>query len=184
MKVPHDGGPKVRGRSARGYLLTRFCVTFLGILLVFSALYRLDEVVLQGRSAAVVTRVAAGTVAFGFRLLGRPVTCVGSTIYYGASAYRIIPECTGIEVVVLFAAAVVAFPSRWRERLVCLAWWVPGLLAINLVRIVTLMSLGERAPVAFTYGHEYVWPAIVLTVALGAWLSWADRVVGEPRLLD
>lgn len=172
----------LRTPSARRGVVARFCLTFPGILIVFSGLYRLDEVVWNGMATTAFTTVAASVVALAVVLMGGDATSAGSTIYYGRSAYRLIPECTGIEVIVVFAAAVLAFPTGGWQRAACLARWIPGLLAINVVRVVTLMALGARMPTAFAYGHKYVWPAIILTIALGAWLSWADRVTDGSRV--
>lgn len=74
-----------------------------------------------------------------------------------------------------------AFPSAWRHRLLGLALGIPALLLVNLVRMVTLILVGASSAKALDIGHVYVWPVIVLTMAMVIWLHWARIAVRDPR---
>ncbi|MFQ5515093.1 MAG: archaeosortase/exosortase family protein [Myxococcota bacterium] len=166
---------KSEGRSgAWGFTLRFFAYVF-----IVTALSRVDLYLLEGHVSRKLTETSAAAVALGLELAGGDARRSGSTLYFGGSAFRVIDECTGIEVMALFGAAILAFPSPWRRRLRGLAVGLPILIALNLVRMVTLVWLGASSARALELGHVYVWPVIVLTVALGLWLHWARLAVED-----
>lgn len=125
----------------------------------------------------VTTRVIAATLT----LFGGEPTLAGTTIQYGGVGFEIVPECTGIEIIGLFVAAVLAFPSPWRHKLLGLAVCIPLLVTLNFVRMVTLFWAGARSARALEYGHSYVWPPVVLAVAIAMWMVWMDGVHEDRR---
>jgi exosortase/archaeosortase family protein len=154
-------------------LVLRFSLVFLGYVLLFSVLVRIDEVLLGGAVSGGLSRFVARGAVFFLNLLGAGAVLSESTITYGSRSFRIVPECTGVEVIGLFVAAVLAFPARWKSRVRGLALGIPALAALNGIRVLTLVYAGARSPKALDYGHLYVWPVIVLGVTVALWLSWA-----------
>jgi exosortase/archaeosortase family protein len=147
--------------------------------ITLSAAALVDERMLNGAAAwALCSRMAAATTEI-LRLCGGDATAIGNEIRYRGFSCRIIPECTGFDVVGLFVAAVAAFPCDWKSKAVGLCAAVPALLLLNLLRIVVLVLIGARWSHALEYGHLYVAPLIVLTVTLGLWLSWAERAASH-----
>jgi exosortase H (IPTLxxWG-CTERM-specific) len=164
-------------------LVWRFALTFIGLALAFSALVRIDESVL-GRVLGMSLTNFVGTVVVSLmRLFGLGVTGTGPTIFYQSSAFEILPDCTGIEFIGLFSAAVLAFPSRWRDRLMALSVGIPVLIVLNLIRMMSLIYIGARSSEALKYGHLYVWPVVLLAISLGMWLGWARKAARDPHLL-
>jgi exosortase H (IPTLxxWG-CTERM-specific) len=164
-------------------LVWRFALSFLGLALLFAILVRIDEAVFDAAAAAALTRRVAQIVATMLRLCGAPVTESGGTVFYQASAFQILADCTGVEFIGLFTAAVLAFPSSWRQRLRALAVGIPVLMGLNLVRMISLILVGVRSQTALEYGHLYVWPVLLLAASLAMWLSWARKAARDPRLL-
>jgi exosortase H (IPTLxxWG-CTERM-specific) len=164
-------------------LVWRFALTFIGLALVFSALVRLDESLLNRELGTWLTHHVAAVVISAMQLLGAGVSGSGDTVFYGSSVFEILPDCTGIEFVGLFTAAVLAFPSSWKDRLVALLVGIPVLAVLNLARMVSLIYIGSHSSQALKYGHLYVWPVVLLAVSLGIWLGWARRAARDPRLL-
>ena len=163
--------------------LVRFSVIFLLLAFLLSVLTRIDEVAFRSTALYALNRTVASTVATLMSLGGTPVLHNGNTILYGADAFIIIADCTGIDVVGLYVAAVFAFPSDWRKKGWGVVFGVLVLMGVNLVRIVSLIYIGARWPEALEYGHLYVWPVLVLAVGLGLWLSWVRRTVRGTRRL-
>lgn len=86
--------------------------------------------------------------------------------------------CDPFEPVVLFGAAVIAFPAASRKKLVGLAIGSMILFGINLVRVASLYLAGRSHPAWFECVHQEIWPAlfILFSVLLWlAWLAWARR---------
>jgi exosortase H (IPTLxxWG-CTERM-specific) len=167
----------------RKRLLLRFTIGFLAYVLLFSILIRVDEALFDGAAAAKLNQGVAGAASSILKLLGAAAQRDGSTIFYRSSSFQIVPECTGVEVIGLFVAGVLAFPSRWLQRGKGLLLGVPILIGLNLVRILTLVYAGSRSQKVLEYGHLYVWPVIVLVVTVGIWLDWAKKASRDERLL-
>ena len=159
----------------------RFSVVFVSIVGVLSGVVLLDRVVFEGAAAWILSSTTASNAAVILQLFSTDVIAVGNEIRYRTFTCRVIPECTGIDMIGLFVAAVAAFPSGWKHKLVGLALGVPALIALNLIRIVLLVQTGARWPEALEYAHLYIAPLIVLTVTLGLWLLWADRATDGAR---
>ena len=88
-------------------------------------------------------------------------------------AYEIAYSCVGVLPVVLFAAAVLAYPAALVHRLVAVTIGLPALLALNFSRLVHLFYLGVHNRADFEVWHEYLWRSIILLSIIGLWLSWA-----------
>ena len=163
-------------------LVRRFALSFFALVLLFSAAVHVDVQFFNGVTTRHLTRYVATVVAGVMSLAGAEVTQSGEIIVYRTSSFEVLGDCTGIEVIGLFTAAVLAFPSRWRQRLGALALGIPMLMGLNLLRMISLIYLGARSPTALHYGHLYVWPIVLLTAALGMWLQWARSASGDLHL--
>ncbi len=120
------------------------------------------------------TAFSAHGVVIALRAIGVDVFMVGQHVSYRAFAFAITPECTGYEVLELYAAAVIAVPLPWASRLRGLAIGLPVLSLINLGRMMWLVVFGAHRPEVYDIGHFYAWPVLLLGVALGMWLMWID----------
>lgn len=84
--------------------------------------------------------------------------------------------CNGVEATLVLLAAVLAFPSTWRQK----AWGLSlGLLAIqglNVVRIISLFYLGQWSMPAFEIAHLYIWQPLIIVDALIVFIFWLSRV--------
>jgi exosortase/archaeosortase family protein len=91
------------------------------------------------------------------------------------------PECSATDVLALLVAFCVSFPCPWRRRIQGAAAGVALLLAANVVRIASLASIAGTA--AFLPVHTYVWPALLVLIALGYAMAWtwtAEKESGAP----
>jgi len=163
-------------------LVRRFALTFFALVLLFSVLVHVDVEFFAGVTTRMLTRNVAAVVAAVMNLAGADVTHSDEIIVYRSNSFEVLADCTGIEVMGLFAAAVLAFPSLWRRRAAALAVGIPALMVLNLMRMISLIYIGARSATALHYGHLYVWPVVLLTVALGMWLQWARSASGDLHL--
>jgi len=104
--------------------------------------------------------------------LGQPTTVSAVTIRSEAYAVSIRRGCDAIEPAWFFCAAVLAFPGHWRRKPAGLAVGVAAILALNLVRIVSLYFIGLYVPRFFPTAHLELWPVIFILTALGLWIAW------------
>lgn len=115
--------------------------------------------------------------------IGMEATREASAIYHpGGFAYEISRGCTGIVPAAMLGAAVTAYPTEGRLRLVGLALGIPALLGVNLVRLVHLFYLGVHQPEWFPAAHKVAWEGLIIVAVVGLWLgwaTWADRGTGQ-----
>ncbi len=106
-------------------------------------------------------------------------TISGNLIHMNGFAVRIIEECTGIFEVIIFVAAVLAFPTSWAKRMVGLAMGIPMLYVFNVVRILVLILVGRYQPDVFEFMHIYFWQATLILMITSVWLLWIFKVVRD-----
>ncbi len=118
-----------------------------------------------------IARVCGGILG----ALGEPVAVAGTRIQSPAFAVEIENGCNGLETVLLFGCAVLAFPAPWKRRLVGLAVGLVAIEAFNLVRVVTLFWIGAHRPSLFGPSHTVVWQTLVVLFGVLLFLGWAAR---------
>jgi len=94
--------------------------------------------------------------------------------------------CSGADVLAICLGAILAYPVRWRTRLVGAGFGLALILALNTLRIGTLGRLAA-SPALFQAFHIYIWPALLSLAVAGyvfAWMRRADRQrrTGSPPL--
>ncbi|MDA8455531.1 exosortase H [Acidovorax sp. GBBC 3334] len=80
--------------------------------------------------------------------------------------------CNGIEACIVLFAAVMAFPSTWRHKLIGLVAGFVAVQALNIVRVISLFYLGQWSTPVFNFAHEYLWQALIMVDVLIVWLLW------------
>lgn len=89
--------------------------------------------------------------------------------------------CNGIEATMVLLAAILAFPSTWKQK----AWGLGiGFIAVqglNVVRIISLFYLGQWNMTAFEWAHLYIWQALIMLDVLIVWLIWVRRINRSAR---
>ncbi len=98
-------------------------------------------------------------------------------IIYGGFAVEIIEECTGLYEILIYAAAVFAFPTTLVKKGIGIALGAPILYATNVLRIVFLVWVGRYYPGTFDFMHLYFWQATLILMITSVWLLWIFQVV-------
>ena len=120
-------------------------------------------------------------------LLGVPASSSGTVIDANGFAAVIVPQCTAIEILLVFGSAVFVWPVSFRARLWALALGVPALCALNLARIVSLLLIGASLPEYLDLAHLSVWQTVMAFAGLALWVLWAqwasdrERAIGGER---
>ncbi len=132
----------------------------------------IDAIDMPGADALSLTLARVSVHALG--LLGVPASSNGAVIDSDGFAAVIVQQCTAIEIILVFGAAVIVWPVSLRARLWALALGVPSLCALNLVRIVSLLLIGANFPEHHDFAHLAVWQTVMAFAALALWLLWAQ----------
>ena len=80
--------------------------------------------------------------------------------------------CNGVEASIVLIAAMVAFPSPWRWKLIGIGAGFIAIQFMNLLRIITLFYLGQWNSTAFEWAHLYIWQALIMLDVLVVFLIW------------
>ena len=112
--------------------------------------------------AALVTGFDTSAAAAG-KVLWNTQTGFGVSIEAG---------CNGIEACIVLFAAIMAFPERWRHKLLGLAVGFVAVQGLNVVRVISLFYLGQWSTEMFDFAHEYLWQGLIMLDVLVVWLLW------------
>ena len=179
------GGPSVtgvpRGMGARiKRVWTNPAYRFVFLFLLYLGLVAYLYPIAHYRYMAEISRLANWTAwieYWTFRIFTSSVTLSGDVVVFKGFAVKIIEECTGIYEVLIFTAAVLAFPTTWAKRAIGLGMGIPLLYLFNVVRIAVLMIVGEYAPTWFDFMHLYFWQGTLILMITSVWLLWITKVV-------
>lgn len=119
--------------------------------------------------------------AYVLGLLGVPASSNGALIDANGFAAVIVQQCTAIEILLVFGAAVIVWPVSISARLWALALGIPALCALNLVRIISLLLIGASLPEYLDLAHLAIWQTAMAFAGLALWLLWAQWVSGGAR---
>jgi exosortase/archaeosortase family protein len=84
---------------------------------------------------------------------GEGAEVVGKTVKFNGFNVVVVGECAGLIEFMMFAAAVVAYPAKWRSRLIGLVLALPVVFGFNLFRIMGLLIIGRYQPTIFHFAH-------------------------------
>lgn len=108
-------------------------------------------------------------------LIGQNVTMNGTSIRNHRFAVNIRNGCNGVETMIIFLAAVIAFPAPWKARTFGLILGILAIQVVNLVRVVALFLTGAYFPALFDSSHTVIWQTIVILFGVMLWIFWANR---------
>jgi exosortase H (IPTLxxWG-CTERM-specific) len=151
----------------------RFLVVFLLVLVgsfTFLSLQQVNDYAIEPLTGWIATASGAG-----LNLLGQEVTQEGTALRSPRFAVNIRNGCNGVEAMVIFLAAVVAFPAPWASRAIGLLLGVLGIQVVNLIRVVALFLTGAYFPSWFDSSHTVIWQGLVILSAVLLWIFWARR---------
>lgn len=112
-----------------------------------------------------------------FSLFGADTKVHEKLVFFGHFAVKIIDECTGIYEMLIFAAAVMAFPTDLARKAIGVVLGCPLIYLFNVLRIAVLMIVGRYWPFAFDFMHLYFWQATMIVMITSVWLLWIIVVV-------
>lgn len=111
-----------------------------------------------------------GVVLLTAKLLGiMSIPCVvhKSVLQLPAIALDVKFGCNGLEAVMIYSVAVVAFPSTWKKRILGILAGFVVLQVVNVFRIAGLAYAGIHFKSIFQYIHIYVAQGLMIAVSLG-----------------
>lgn len=152
--------------------MVRFFFVFLGLQLTLFGLNMLSWV--QKHLVEPWTAMLAQICAFWVTWFDKSAVAEGKVLWNHATNFGVSIEagCNGIEACIVLFAAIMAFPSSWRHKMIGLVLGFIAVQAVNIVRVISLFYLGQWNMTAFNFAHEYLWQALIMLDVLVVWLVW------------
>ena len=157
-------------------VLVRFYLLFAYLVaLLYLGLHLETSHVLLAERFPAFTATCVGVV---LKLLGQSVSVSGQVVsVQNWMSFQIIYQCSGLFLMAIYTAAVLAYPARLREKGLGLLIGLPALFLANLVRLALLGIIGRFWPQYFDLSHEYLWQGIFIVFVLLLWTLWRDHIV-------
>jgi len=142
--------------------VTRFVFIFVLLLVALFSLEVLKPV--QEHLIVPFTGMLASLSAAIILPFDNSVIAYGKVLQFRDTGFAVSIEagCNGIEASIGLIAAIVAFPARWRDRLVAIGLGFLAIQVMNIARIISLFYLGDWNMVAFSWIHMYLWPTLIM----------------------
>lgn len=154
----------------------RFVFLFLIYLGVVAVVYPL----LTNEFYFIVEGMMVGTAQVEGFILGifsSTANATGKLVTFGSFPVKIIEECTGIYEILIFMAAVMAFPTSLKKKGIGLAFGIPLLYLFNVIRILVLILVGSYYYEIFDFMHLYFWQVTLILMITSVWVLWILKVV-------
>jgi len=142
--------------------VTRFVFIFVLLLVALFSLEVLKPV--QEHVIVPFTGMLASLSAAIILPFDNSVIAYGKVLQFRDTGFAVSIEagCNGIEAAIVLIAAIIAFPARWRDRLVAIGLGFLAIQVMNIARIISLFYLGDWNMVAFSWIHMYLWPTLIM----------------------
>ena len=126
------------------------------------------------------TELIVRTTALVLRGIHEPIVVVGTVIRTSRFALDVRNGCNAVEAMMLLAAAMIAFPATLRSRLAGLLVTSVAIQIVNVIRVSSLVWLGEHHRGAFDVMHVAVWQTIVILAAVTMFVFWSLKFAERP----
>jgi exosortase/archaeosortase family protein len=201
---PHPRIERIVAFFRRNWTATKVCFLFAVFILIFLLIYSkwlTDSAQLDG-----LERITAHITSSIINFFGGNTIVEGKVVRSDRFSFEIIESCTGIIPMMIYVAAVLAYPSTVKPMkmgifnkiillrplgallelviaifLDCWKWLgiIIGILilyTVNIIRMVTLFYIGTYFHSFFNVAHYLIWQALMILVAIALWLLWTMRL--------
>jgi len=170
IKVKPNTKQKTKGSTGIG----RFAITYLVLMGGFFLLIGLKPIQnvidLNGLYSQGVVILTSKIL----KILSIPSTSQGSIIALPSVALDVRFGCNGLEAVMIYAVAVLAFPAPWKHRLIGILGGFLIIQIINLLRIASLAYSAVHFKSLFEYIHIYIAQGMMIAVSLGIFFIYVN----------
>ncbi len=117
-------------------------------------------------------------------LIGINVTSNGAFLHLNSAVMEVKFGCNGLEAILLYCAAVLAFPASWKKKILGVLIGSTLLQLFNLFRIALLAWVLEYQRDIFDVMHEYITQSIMIVIAFVLFLIYLQYVNDEKTTIS
>jgi len=166
--------PDEKQKRKDGISVWRFAVTYLALMGSFFLLIGLKTVQNVIDLNGLYTKGVVILTSKILEVLTIPSTYQGSVIRLPSIALDVRFGCNGLEAVMIYSVAVIAFPASWKDKLMGI---LGGFLVIQVINILRISSLAYSAihfKDLFEYIHIYIAQGMMIAVSLGVFFIYLN----------
>ena len=97
----------------------------------------------------------------------------------GGFSIKVTTECQAIELTWLYCIAILAWRATWRHKLLWILSGIGMLQVLNVIRLISLVYLGQWYPQHFVMIHENFYPLFFGIVTILMFLYWTLSTATE-----
>jgi exosortase H (IPTLxxWG-CTERM-specific) len=154
--------------------IRRFALTYLLLMGAFFVLIGFEPILKFLDINGLYTQGIVWVTAKILSLLGIASTCRGSIIELFSISLDVKFGCNGLEAVMIYSVAVIAFPASWKKRLIGIAAGFVVIQIVNILRIVGLAYSAVYAKNLFEYIHTYIAQGMMIAISLGVFFFYLN----------
>lgn len=127
-----------------------------------------------------LTEFLANSTACILNILGHHCLTFGKIISDTDGVSLILDRgCVGRNVLLVFAAFIIATPAEVKRKIIYTIAGIGVILLLNIIRIVSLMLVGQYYPEYFTFTHVYLFKYTLYAGVFLLWVLWVRKFRGE-----
>ena len=147
----------------------KYVALFLSFCVAFYLVYYF--LTLRG-SLSLLKNLTALILGAIFSVGGANVVVNGAALSINGFPLEIIDECTAVFSSIVYCSCVLAYPTTLKNKGLGIAFGVPSLYAINILRLFILTLVGIAYPGMFEFVHVYLWQASFIIFVVVIFLLW------------
>jgi len=120
--------------------------------------------------------ITAGIVVVILNLFGVNAVLDGINIVLDGFSLQVVYECVGIFSMIVYASFILAYPAGVKKKLIGMAFGLPCLYALGVVRIASLALIGVSYPGVWNYAHVYFWQLSLIVFVIILLLVWVEKI--------
>ena len=93
----------------------------------------------------------------------------------GTHGVYISDSCAGLTLMALFTGFVMAYPGKWKIKLIFIPIGLLTIHLINILRIIGLILLTKHAPNLLDFNHHYTFTFVVYAYIFILWVIWVNK---------
>jgi exosortase H (IPTLxxWG-CTERM-specific) len=166
---------KLTGKGPRKQSgVLRFVITYLILMGAFFLVTTLQPIInifdLNGSYTQAVVIISAKLA----NILGIPAQYHGSIITLPSVSLDVRFGCNGLEAVMIYSVAVLAYPSDWGKKLLGIMAGFVILQTVNIIRIVFLIYSSMHFKKLFEFIHIYLAQGVMIALSLGIFFLYLN----------
>lgn len=167
--------------KAKSYkTIIRFCLIFFGLLIILTTTFPFLSDKFNPQLTWLMD-VTADITGLFLKFTGLTIRVSGRVVSLPNFSIEVIGECTGLYEMLIFLAALIAYPANWKRKLIGAVLGIPFLYVVNIIRMVFITIVGNWSPSTFDFMHMYFWQVAMILIIVSTWILWIEKVVYYER---